>query len=492
MYAPRGFGYSEVGDIEVFADGDALHLFHLTLPNHDVVQHVISWDGLRWEQLPPALWTGAPGDVDDDQIWTMSVTRADDGHHMLYTALARAEDGLVQRVAHARSDDLIHWTKTGNRAIAEADPRWYEATVAGSGAVSFRDPKPVRADGRWYCAVCARVDRGPVMRRGAVALLVSDDLLTWEHVGPAIAPGRWWDLECPQLFEVGGSWYLTAGIMEDGTQRYWRADAIEGPYTVPADGGILAPRGHYAGRVVAWRGQLLYLCWHRPLGHHGPTQIDWATQRNNAGKFVTAPLVLTQRLDGSLARTSFAGWAAYRDEEAAPILPGSALSSADSPDAGSWALDPGPGRMDALLTGADHGDLDVAGTLTLDAASGGLAFRVDPETGAGYFIEIRSGSRTVTLQKLTLTTDRWTGQRGFRYLDYQRGDLREPYDRGTALPFRLIVSGPAIELTLGDEVVLSTLSGEVTTGRVGFWLDDGTGRLDDVTGSPLRPVPIRA
>lgn len=182
----------------------------------------------------------------------------------------------------------------------------------------------------------------------------------------------------------------------------------------------------------------------------------------------------------------------YRDAEPAPILPGATLSGADSPDAGRWALDDGPGLMDALLIGADHGDLDVAGTLTLDAAAGVLAFRFDPETGAGCSIEIRPGSRTVTPRKLTLTVDRWTGQRGFRDLDCQRGDLREPYDRGTALPFRPIASGPAIGLTLGDEVILSTLSGEVTTGRVGFWLDDGTGHLDDGTGSPLRPVPIRA
>ena len=290
MYAPRGFGYSEVGDIEVFADGDDLHLFQLTLPNHDTVQHAVSSDGLRWEQLPPALWTGAPGDVDDDQIWTMSVTDAGTGasprYHKLYTALARAEDGLVQRVAHATSDDLIHWDKTGNWAVAEADPRWYEATLAESGSVSFRDPKPVRANGRWYLAVCARLRDGPIMRRGAVALLVSDDLVAWEHVGPLLAPNRFWDMECPQLFPVGGTWYPTAGIMEDGTQRYWLADTPDGPFHVPADGGILAPRGHYAGRVVRWRGQDLYLCWHRPLGHHGPTLIDWATQRNTAGKFI--------------------------------------------------------------------------------------------------------------------------------------------------------------------------------------------------------------
>lgn len=39
-YAPRGLIGPELGDDEVFAAGDELHMFHLTLPNHDVVQHV--------------------------------------------------------------------------------------------------------------------------------------------------------------------------------------------------------------------------------------------------------------------------------------------------------------------------------------------------------------------------------------------------------------------------------------------------------------------
>ena len=73
MYTPRGQGLSELGDIEVVVGDDGrLHLFHLTLPNHDVVQHAVSDDGLHWEPLPNALHTGDPGDPDDDQIWTMS------------------------------------------------------------------------------------------------------------------------------------------------------------------------------------------------------------------------------------------------------------------------------------------------------------------------------------------------------------------------------------------------------------------------------------
>src|SRR4051812_20371756 len=127
MYAPRGFGLSEVGDVEVFPERDRLHLYHLTLPNHDAVQHVVSDDGLAWTQVSDALRTGDPGDCDDDMIWTMSVTARDNVYYMVYTALARAENGQIQRTGLATSTDLIHWNKSHSNPVAEADPRWYEA-----------------------------------------------------------------------------------------------------------------------------------------------------------------------------------------------------------------------------------------------------------------------------------------------------------------------------------------------------------------------------
>ena len=66
MYAPAGFGYPEVGDVEVFPQGDHLHLFHLTLPNHDAVQHAVTDDALSWRELPTELRTSDPGACDDE------------------------------------------------------------------------------------------------------------------------------------------------------------------------------------------------------------------------------------------------------------------------------------------------------------------------------------------------------------------------------------------------------------------------------------------
>ena len=199
-YIPAGTGISEVGDIEAFADGDELHLFHLTLPNHDVVQHAVSTDGLSWRSLPAAIRTGEPGEADDDQIWTMSVTeRGERDYVMLYTSLSRADHGRVQRTSLATSSDLIHWTKSPRNPVASADARWHEADPAEWGAVSWRDPKPIRVGNRWFATVCAREKNGPLTRRGCVGLIESTDLEHWEVSPPLFAPRGYWDLECPQV-----------------------------------------------------------------------------------------------------------------------------------------------------------------------------------------------------------------------------------------------------------------------------------------------------
>ena len=491
MYATGGFGPSEVGDVEVFPNGEELHLFHLTLPNHDLVQHLVSVDGLAWRRLPPALRTGDPGDCDDDQLWTMSVTARDGRYHMLYTALATAERGRVQRTALAVSDDLVRWTKSDRNPVAQADPRWYETDVAASGIVSWRDPKPIRIGETYYATVCARERAGPLMRRGCVGLLASRDLVSWEVRPPLFAPRRFWDLECPQVFALGGRFYLTAGIMEDGSQRYWVAPRFEGPYETPPDGGVLAPAGHYAGRVCQWQGRDLFLCWHEPRPRQRdrllPSTVDWATARNPFGKFLVAPLVLEPRPDGSLARRSFPGWLNYLAEPREPVPPPAAslFHGRPTPDDGRWQVRAEGGGMDVLVVAEPFADLWFEGSLRLDGASGGLAFRLDDE-GGGFFVALVAGSDAVELVKWLPIRDPFDDRRWFRVVELQRGRLPRPLTRGEPVGFRLLVVGPYLECSFGDDVVLATLSAERRVGRVGLWVESGTLRADDLRLAPMR------
>jgi beta-fructofuranosidase len=479
MYSPRGFGLSEVGDVEVFPDGDRIHLFHLTLPNHDTVQHVVSTDGLAWKTLPDALRTGEPGECDDDMIWTMSVTQREQIYFMVYTALARAENGQVQRTALATSTDLIHWTKSRANPVGEADPRWYESETTGAGSVSWRDPKPILVGDTYYAAVCAREKAGPPMRRGCIGLLATRDLLSWEARPPLFAPRRYWDLECPQVFAIDGAYYATAAVMEDRTQRYWSAPAFEGPYDVPADGGILAPRGHYAGRVCAWQGLTLYFCWHK-------AEYDWSGFRNPAGKFVPSPLVLFRRPDGSLGRRSFPGWEKYRIAPATRVERASeSLFQQRRNDSGDdWRVEAN-GRMDLVASAADVEDMVWEGTLQLDARAGGLGFRLDA-LGGGYFIDLQVGSNEVTLKKWLPTKAEGDGRPWFKYAELQRGILPRAIKWGEAIPFKLLTVGPYVECSLDGEVVLATATAERTSGRFGIWAESGTAVGSDLSWSAMR------
>jgi beta-fructofuranosidase len=499
VYTPRGGGTSELGDIEVVADGDDLHLFHLTLPNHDVVQHAVSTDGLAWRPLPAALRTGDPGDCDGDQIWTMSVTprpAPERGFVMLYTALSCTDRGQVQRVALATSDDLMTWTKSPRNPVASPDPRWYETDPTYTGSVSFRDPKPVRTADGYLATVCARTNHGPMPRRGCAALLRSDDLERWEVLPPLFAPRRYWDLECPQLFHLGGHrgiaasrWYLTAAITEDRTQRYWVSEGVRGPFSSPPGGDLLVPAGHYAARITRWRGTDLLFAWHQPALARGwqstPVTVDWVNARNPFGKFLAPPLVLSARDDGSLALGSFPGWDDYRGDWAAvrtsdeqPLAAGP-LTAADSLTAG------GPGGMALVAAEAIAGDFVVEGSLVLSGARGGIALRLD-DAGNGLYLAMTPGSPRVQLQRWGIRRDERDGSLGPVFEILQEGERHNPIPDGREIALRMMTVGPYVEFALNGEVTVAFMTGTPAAGRWGVWVDDGTCFFREARWAPMR------
>lgn len=469
MVAPTGFGLSEVGDVEVFPHGEEIHLFHLTLPNHDLVQHAVSTDGLSWTAQPPALRTGDPGDCDDDMIWTMSVTERAGRYYMVYTALAYAEGGRVQRTALATSDDLLTWTKHPANPVGAADARWYETDPAGRTFVSWRDPKPILVGDTYYAAVCAREREGPFLRRGCVGLLASSDLVAWEPRPPLFAPRLAYDLECPQVFEIDGRFYLTAALMEDRTQRYWTADRFAGPYHTPPGGNELAPRGHYAGRVCRWRGLDLYFCWHRAAN-------DWPGIRNPHGKFIPPPLVLTPAADGRLARRPYPGWEEYK------------LAPAGGGSGAAWGVDAPAGLAIRPQPAAD--DVCLTGELTVAAAAGGLALRL-AEDDTGYFLRLTPGTAEVTLLKWLPGRRAEEAAPWFSYAEVQHGRLSRPLERGRRVAVQALAVGPYIELALDGEVVIAAVTGERQRGQVGLWAEGGAVTLDEALVTPMRRPAYR-
>jgi beta-fructofuranosidase len=272
-------------------DGGDVHLFYLTAPRslgdpelrhrNARIRHAVSTDLVQWTDLGPAL-PPAPSDAMDDLAsWTGSVMRDPaGGWRMFYTGLSTHDDGAVQRVIEAFSDDLHTWRRGGLRL--EADPRWYEPA-------DWRDPwVQWDPDARlWRMYVCAtasgRPGAGP-HGRGVVAQLTSADLDGWTVGPPVAAPGEFRQMEVPQVVPCGTRFALLfcandidhsparlarGASPEYGTHALY-SDSLAGPFLLEADEFLSGDNGPsmYAGRAIEHAGRWWFLAWDR-LDEHG-------------------------------------------------------------------------------------------------------------------------------------------------------------------------------------------------------------------------------
>ena len=253
---------------------------------------------LRTQSAPMAL-TGVvsrmrflsadPGSWDDLMLWTMHVSP--DPHHvgrwrMFYTGLSRREQGRLQRIGLATSEDLFHWRKapvdwrdtrgphdpeavkrarqlsrrqTPDEHYAvfdesscfplEADTRYYEASVdEGRQWISFRDPFYFREGDQGWLLSSGRIKEGPIIRRGCVSVLRETAANCFTAMPPLHTPQLYDDIEVPNLINLEGEYYLIGSIREDAKIRYWHTDRIGSPWRSYHD-NVLMAKGNYAGRV---------------------------------------------------------------------------------------------------------------------------------------------------------------------------------------------------------------------------------------------------
>jgi len=251
MYSGKGFRSWEIGDIDVFIHDGLYHLFHLIIPNHDYIAHATSEDGIHWQRQKNALFVGDPGQWDDDMLWTMHVSCEHDHFVMYYTGLSRKDAWVSQRIGRAVSEDLMHWKKESllGLPLGSQGP-YYEQAESNNPRqwLSFRDPFKFVHKDQTYLLVCGRKAEGPVSRRGCVSLVKLESGV-FQHQPPLFSPNVYDDVECPCLFEIGGRFFLLGSIREDIKVRYWSADSFQGDYKANHN-NLLLPKGNYAARAV--------------------------------------------------------------------------------------------------------------------------------------------------------------------------------------------------------------------------------------------------
>jgi beta-fructofuranosidase len=266
------------------------HIFYLQAPRelgrpelrhrNATIGHAVSSNRRDWQVLPDAIRPGADGSWDDLATWTGSAIEHESRWYMLYTGVSRADDGLVQRIGLAVSDDLVQWSKHVANPVLEADPRWYELLRQGRYPhQAWRDPWLFRRpeDNLLHVLVTARSPLGAPDGAGVLGHACSVDLINWEVLPPLTEPGEFAQLEVPQLVRLDGSHtILFSCLAEDHSRR--RLDRLgiagrsgtfalssrdfSGPYVAgkaPVTAPTAADGALYAGKLLEVEGEWRFM-----------------------------------------------------------------------------------------------------------------------------------------------------------------------------------------------------------------------------------------
>ena len=485
MYASHGFLRSDIGDVDVIFHDGLYHLFHLVLPNHDFIAHAVSSDGMSWRRVKNALFVGEPGEWDDDMLWTMHVTPDPDNAgewRMFYTGLSRAEYGRVQRVGLARSKDLYRWERSNDGSFPlEISGRHYETGIdEGRHWVSFRDPYFFFEEetGQRLLLAAARINHGPVIRRGCVSVAREVTPGKFEFAAPLHRPGLYDDVEVPNLFKIEDRYYLLGSIREDTKIHYWYSDKIEGPYENYYD-NVLLPHGNYAGRICANDGKPLLFCFF--------TKTDQINGKDVVKKLLPPPKEVVRGPTGRLKLKSYSGFDALvtgseqitAASQCRYLYGNGHATAVDREDGLHLACRSG---YEAFLLPGHHEDFRLRCELKLEGSGKcGLVLRVNGD-GDGYYLSLDmiNGIAQIRAWGANPTPE---FEHAFRYLTLQDGHFSASGDK--PLQVEVVAHGMYLELSVNGFIVLSLVDESFEEGSVGFYAESAAVAVKDIVVETL-------
>lgn len=263
-------------------DGE-YHLFFLSRDNGiGNIGRAVSKDLIHWKHLPPIKNMAKKGDWDElGMMMTGCTVKHGNKYYLSYGARSEGTPiGLLE------SDDLVNWKRVGDPVLT-AKPPYHKS--------HWRDLSPIwnkekqQWDGYLF-GIHAKTSRP------AIACVTSKDFLKWEYQEPLFISEEYTRdnngfvyLEVPDLFEMGGKYYVTfssirsrknatSGRLDASGTWYIMADKKEGPYRVPKNplllGTGLGRYDHYVGRTIVHKGKRLM--YHQ---NWGKQRVDWSTPK---------------------------------------------------------------------------------------------------------------------------------------------------------------------------------------------------------------------
>jgi beta-fructofuranosidase len=415
--------------------------------------HISTDDFVHFEDHGEALAQGRI-DEQDHTVATGCVYTDDQGqHHIFYTGInpyLRTDAHHEQALLHATSDDLITWTK-------HPDQVWYSDEAIYE-RHDWRDPFVFKhpQTGRHTMILAARLNEGPLFRRGCTGLLTSDDLTHWTVEQPFYAPARYHGHECPDWFQMGDWYYLIfSEYTTHTTTRYVMSRSPDGPWIAPADNQF-DNRAFYAAKSASDGLRRFLFGWNpTKLGDvdHGKWQwggcltVHEIIQNDNGTLAVRMPPEIAEAFDTpqSLDLEHLESNWTYSDM----------TYRAESPYRYSGALSE---RMpEAYL---------LQGEITFEGRSGtaGLLLRVDEMGDTGYFLRFNLPEQRLEFGKIGGYRD-W-------YVDHMP-ELDRPLQirAGETLRFRIIIDKTAVVAYINDHVALSGRMYANPFGRCGLFAD---------------------
>jgi len=511
MFSETDGSRKTIGDVDVLYHDGLYHLFHLVLPNHDFIAHAVSTHGINWRRVKNALFIGDPGSWDDLMLWTMAVSP--DPHQegrwrMFYTGLSRRDQGQVQRIGLAYSEDLYHWkkapvnwqdlrgendpelVKTARRVGVnnqadhrhaeidesscfpiEADDRYYEASLdEGRHWVSFRDPFYYTENGQGWLLVAARVKEGPIVRRGCVALYKETAPGHFEALKALHHPGLYDDIEVPNLIRIENEYYLIGSLREDAKIRYWHTDWIGNSWRSYHD-NVLMAQGNYAGRLC--RDDKGWLFWN----FYSVDMVD-----RTANNLMPPPKRLTRTEDGLLRLTSFEMFDELIedaiDTRCVHTLKEGIGEEICSVDGQHLELQSEAGFQAFVFDEACRSFRFRALLKLQGKGKCGLVFRVDPESHDGYYLSLDLLKRVAQLRSWK-TGPAGSGEHMMQFSSLQSGYWHS--QKSGEAEIQLIVFGSYLELSIDGRVILSLADQTFQQGLLGVYLESAHLELSNVS-----------